>query len=297
MIETGAMPTSARRGFFARNRWLLARRSVQLGILALFLAGPWFGLWWLKGNLASSTFLDRIPLTDPLLILQSLAARHKPETAALIGALIVLAFYVVVGGRAYCSWVCPVNMVTDCAHWLRSRLNISASWQPRKSTRRWVLLTAVIVSALTGAIAWELVNPITMLQRGLVFGLGIAWVVVLAVFVFDLAVSRRGWCSYLCPVGAFYGIVGKASVVRVNATQRNACTDCGDCFRVCPEPHVISPALKPPEATAPTVVLHGDCTNCGRCIDVCEEDVFKFSTRFGGMAQSAAHAVMSRRPH
>ena len=56
------------RGLLARNRWLLARRSTQLGILALFLAGPWFGVWWLKGNLASSTFLDVIGLTDPLVL-------------------------------------------------------------------------------------------------------------------------------------------------------------------------------------------------------------------------------------
>ena len=112
---------------------------MQLGILALFLAGPWLGLWWLKGNLASSTFLDRIPLTDPLLMLQSLAAGHKPETAALIGATLCSPFIFVVGGRAYCSWVCPINVVTDCAYWLRNRLKISASWQPRKSTRVWIL--------------------------------------------------------------------------------------------------------------------------------------------------------------
>ena len=110
----------------------------------MFLAGPWLGLWWLKGNLASSTFLERVPLTDPLLLLQSLAAGHKPGTTALIGAAIVLAFYVVAGGRVYCSWVCPINVVTDCAHWVRNRLKISASWQPRKGTRVWILLTAVI---------------------------------------------------------------------------------------------------------------------------------------------------------
>jgi ferredoxin-type protein NapH len=269
-----------RRGFLQRNRWLLARRSVQVGVLALFLAGPWLGLWWLKGNLASSTLLDRVPLTDPLVLLQSLAAGHKAGGTAAIGAIIVLAFYVLVGGRAYCSWVCPVNIVTDCAFWLRNRLKISASWQPRKSTRLWILATALIVSALTGTIAWELVNPITMLQRGLVFGMGFAWVVVLAVFLFDVAVSRRGWCSYLCPVGAFYGTAGKLSLLRVSAVKRAACTDCGDCFRVCPEPHVIGPALKPENALASPVVFHGDCTNCGRCIDVCEENVFRFSTRF-----------------
>jgi ferredoxin-type protein NapH len=277
-----SLPAAAlhQRHFLKRNGWLMARRTAQLSILALFLAGPWLGIWWVKGNLASSTFLDVIGLTDPLVLLQSLVAGHKLASAALIGAATVLALYLVVGGRAYCSWVCPINLVTDWAFWLRTRLGISVAWQPRKGTRLWVLGTLLVVSALTGTIAWELVNPITLLHRGLVFGLGLAWLVVLAVFLFDLAVSRRGWCSYICPVGAFYGLVGSASLLRVNARNRSACTDCGDCYRVCPEPHVLVPALKPRTAGASIVVTSGDCTNCGRCLDVCGEDVFRFGTRF-----------------
>ena len=267
-------------GVLARNRWLLARRAVQAGVLALFLIGPWYGIWWLKGNLASSTLLDTVGLTDPLILLQSLAAGHAPLAAALSGAAIVLVFYVVLGGRVYCSWVCPINVVADAAAWMRQRLRIGPGWQPRRTLRYWILATTLAVSALTGTIAWELVNPITYLHRGLVFGLGLAWLVVLAVFLFDLLVSRRGWCSHLCPVGAFYGVVGRASLLRVNARKRQACTDCGDCYRVCPEPHVLVPALKPRTPESSVVVRSGDCTNCGRCIDVCAEDVLHFGTRF-----------------
>jgi ferredoxin-type protein NapH len=281
MNAPAALPVTVhRRGWLKRNRWLVARRAVQLSILALFLAGPWLGVWWVKGNLASSTFLNVIGLTDPLVLLQSLAAGHPLASAAVIGAATVLVFYLVVGGRAYCSWVCPINIVTDWAFWLRTRLGIAVAWQPKKATRLWLLGVILIVSALTGSIAWELVNPITLLHRGLVFGLGLAWLVVLAVFLFDLAVSRRGWCSYVCPVGAFYGLTGKASLLRVNAHKRTACTDCGDCYRVCPEPHVLVPALKPATPASSVVVKSGDCTNCGRCLDVCEEDVFAFGTRF-----------------
>lgn len=260
---------------------MLLRRTTQFTILFLFLLGPWFGVWWLKGNLASSLVLDKISLTDPFILLQSLASGHAVAQPAVIGAVTIFIFYFLVGGRVYCSWVCPINVVTDAAHWLRNRLKLNLSWSVKKSTRIWIMLTALAVSAVTGAIAWEAVNPITMLQRGLVFGMGLAWVIVLAVFLFDLLVTRRGWCSHLCPVGAFYGLVGKRSVVRMNAAERTACTDCGDCFRVCPEPHVIMPALKPESDTDTTVILHGDCTNCGRCIDVCEERVFRFSTRYG----------------
>jgi ferredoxin-type protein NapH len=81
-------------------------------------------------------------------------------------------------------------------------------------------------------------------------------------------------------VGAFYGLLGKLSPLRVSAVKREQCNDCMDCFAVCPEPQVIRPALKgAPQALGP-VILSGECTNCGRCIDVCSQDVFRFASRF-----------------
>ena len=38
----------------AKNKWLLARRGTQLSILGLFMVGPWFCLWLVKGNLSFS---------------------------------------------------------------------------------------------------------------------------------------------------------------------------------------------------------------------------------------------------
>ena len=107
------------KGWFAAHRYLILRRVSQLAILGLFLAGPLFGVWIVKGNMASSLTLDVLPLSDPLVLLQVFASGHLPETAALIGGLIVLGLYFLVGGRIYCSWVCPVNIVTDLAEWLR----------------------------------------------------------------------------------------------------------------------------------------------------------------------------------
>ena len=65
-----------------------------------------------------------------------------------------------------------------------------------------------------------------------------------AVFLFDLLVAQRGWCGHLCPVGAFYAIVGKCSPAARVARTARACNDCADCYAVCPEPQVIPPALK-----------------------------------------------------
>lgn len=263
------------------GKYLVLRRVSQLGILALFLAGPVAGWWIVKGNLNSSYTLDFLPLSDPYVLVQSLFAFHLPEQKALVGAAIVLAFYLLVGGRAYCSWVCPVNVVTDAAAWLRARIGIRSNTYLSRQTRYWILAMTLVVALATGTIAWELVNPVSMLHRGLIFGLGAAWAVVLAVFLFDLFVAKRGWCGHLCPVGAFYSLIGRFAVLRVAAVRRAQCNDCMDCYAGCPEPQVITPALKGAAKGAGPVILAPQCTNCGRCIDVCAEDVFEFGTRFG----------------
>ncbi|MCG7873394.1 MAG: quinol dehydrogenase ferredoxin subunit NapH [Candidatus Thiodiazotropha lotti] len=270
----------AAKGWMKSHKYLILRRISQLGILALFLAGPWFGLWIVKGNLASSLTLDILPLTDPYVLLQASLSGVVPETAAIIGVVIVLAFYLLVGGRVYCSWVCPVNLVTDLAAWLRRKLGIRSNSQFSRSTRYWMLaLTLILPLLVTGGIIWELVNPVSMMFRGIVFGMGAAWVMVLGIFLFDLIVAKDGWCGHICPVGAFYNLVGSKSLLRVNALERQACNDCMECYVVCPEPQVIKPALKGEKQGATPVIISSDCTNCGRCIDICAKDVFSYGGR------------------
>lgn len=269
------------KGWWLRHRFLVLRRLSQLGVLGLFLSGPLAGVWIAKGTLAASLTFDVLPLTDPLILLQGLVAGHIPETTALIGAVIVLAFYAVVSGRAYCAWVCPINPVTDLAHWTREKLGLTAKgWQPRAETRLVMLAMVLVVSGVTGTVAWELVNPITFAFRAIVFGATAGLTLVAAIFLLDVFVARRGWCSHLCPVGAFYGLVGAKALVKVAATNRAACDHCMDCYAVCPEPHVIVPALEGRKQGHSPVVLNRDCTTCGRCIDVCSTSVFRFTHRF-----------------
>lgn len=283
------------KGWLGAHRYLLLRRTSQLFFLVLFLLGPWFGIWIVKGTLAGSLTLGVLPLTDPFILLQSFAAGHWPEVTALIGGLIVLVAYALIGGRVYCSWVCPINPVTDAANWLHRKLDLPKGWQPRRGTRLWILATVLLVSGLSGVIAWELINPITMLHRGLVFGMGFVWAMIAAIFVFDVFVSRHGWCGHLCPVGAFYGLIGSKSLLRVSATNRAACDDCMDCYAVCPENQVISPALKGKPGSTP-LILSPDCTNCGRCIDVCAVDVFNFTHRFDDHVVQPSDPVAAPEP-
>lgn len=268
------------KGWWGAHRWLVLRRLTQLGVLALFLVGPWFGWWIVKGNLNYSLTLGTLPLADPLVLLQSLVTGHVPERNAIIGVGIVLAFYLLVGGRVYCAWVCPVNIVTDAASALRRTLDLRGGGDLPRQTRYWILALILVLAATTGGIVWELVNPVSLLPRGLIFGMGAGWLLIGGIFLFDLFVMKRGWCGHLCPVGAFYSLLGRWSLVRVSATKREACNNCLDCFVVCPEQQVIRLPLKGASKGVGPMILDSNCTNCGRCIDVCSKDVFTFVPRF-----------------
>lgn len=267
-----------RHGFIRSHRWLLLRRLSQLAILMMFLSGPWFGVWILKGNYSGSLLLDTVPLTDPLMMLESLFAGHWPALTALAGALVIVAIYALIASRAFCAWVCPLNPVTDFAAWMRRKLNIRQSASLPRGLRYGILLAVLAGSAVSGTLLWEWLNPVALLGRSLIFGaVGGLWLI-LAVFLFDLLVTEHGWCGHVCPMGALYGVIGAKAMVRVSAEHREKCTRCMDCFHVCPESQVLrDPVLNNDHSP---LVLSKDCISCGRCMDVCAEHVFEFKNRF-----------------
>lgn len=93
----------------------------------------------------------RHPAFDRSLRAAAIGSRRPPaREERLIGALIVIIFYILVGGRVYCAWVCPLNLVTDLAGWLRYRLGIKGSVHVARSSRYGVLMMTLLLSALTG---------------------------------------------------------------------------------------------------------------------------------------------------
>ncbi|EGQ8451073.1 quinol dehydrogenase ferredoxin subunit NapH [Vibrio parahaemolyticus] len=260
-------------GWWRAHRFLVLRRLCQLTIIALFMAGPTLGV--LTGNLSSSMLLDTVPLSDPLIVLQALATGHIPEFNALLGVVIVVVFYAILAPRAFCAWVCPLNIVTDLAAWLRRKFNIKASYRWSPAIRYWLIPVLMLGSALSGAILWTWLDPVAALHRGLVFGMGAGWVLIALVFVLDLLLVEHGWCGHLCPLGATYGVIGRKSLLRVTAVRREDCTKCMDCFYVCPEPEVLRQPLKEGDRR----VMDQNCISCGRCLDVCPEQVFEFKNR------------------
>jgi ferredoxin-type protein NapH len=258
-----------------KNRYLVLRRVLQIGLLILFGGASWWEWNFLRGNYSSAFVMGSFYLTDPHAVLQTLAAGFLMGTNAIIGALIILIFYALIAGRSFCSWVCSVNILTDLAAWLRKKWHISKKeniLKFKRITRYWVLLLGLILSMIWGIAAFEVINPVTMLHRGIIFGFGIGWTYVAAVFLFDLLVTGYGWCGHLCPLGAFYSIIGKYSFIKVKHNEK-ACTLCMLCKDVCHEKQVLA------FIGQHSGYIGGECSNCGRCIEVCDDGALKYSIR------------------
>lgn len=260
-------------------RFAIARRLVQVCVLLLFFGTAHWG--WkllgqplLAGNLSAAKLAGAVPLSDPFAILQVLATRHAVAGEALTGAGIVLAAYFLVGGRVFCSWVCPMNVVTDAARRVRAHLAVRDVFAIPPGVRYAVLALALAVSAVAGVAAFEWISPIAMLHREIVYGAGLGLTSVLGVFLFDAFVLKNGWCGHLCPLGAFWSLAGRGAQVRV-AFDDASCTRCGDCLKACPEPRV----LNFNEAARHGMVRSGECTNCAACIAVCPESSLRLALR------------------
>ncbi len=260
-------------------KYLILRRFVQISTLVLFFGSAHWAwnyneLPIISGNLSSSMLFGFIPLADPFAVLQILATQQSLLTEVLIGALIVLAFYFIVGGRVWCSWVCPVNLISDLAGKIRKKLNIQNAMQLSRKFRYIMLALTLVLSAITGVAAFEWISPISIFHREIIFGLGSGWAILLGIFIFDAFILKDGWCGHLCPLGAFYSIVGKFSFLRISF-DTPTCTHCVECTKVCPEPQVLDLKL----ASSKGYISAGECTNCGRCIGVCPENTLQFDLK------------------
>lgn len=249
------------------RKWTFARRIVQISIIALFLSPLLLveieGDNFFFGSLASSTFVGII-LSDPFAALQIMFASKKVNLIYMSGALIIFVFYLVIRGRVFCSWVCPVNTILELTEKLRKFLKVKDKTYNRQ-TKKYLALLVLLLSFIIGVPVFELFSPIGFTMRNALFTFGIGVWIIIAIVLFELLISKRGWCRYFCPLGGFYQSIGKAGLFKIKF-DHNACVGCDKCRSVCfAEPVILEPGI----FRESKFVQSGDCSLCGACIDHC----------------------------
>lgn len=83
--------------------------------------------------------------------------------------------------------------------------------------------------------------------------------ILLAITILGSFLYDRFFCKYLCPAGAFYGIVGKISPTKIERND-DLCIHCKKCNKFCPVNIDVEKSEK---------VVSAECINCNECVLVC----------------------------
>ncbi|MFT4927484.1 MAG: ferredoxin-type protein NapH [Phenylobacterium sp.] len=213
-----------------------------------------------------------LKLSDPLALASQMAAGLEIYWPFVLTALLPIAA-TLIGGRFFCGWICPATLIYELTSNLGLLLNKSFGalgyplGQKRfsKKLKYMVLAAALALSTLTGTVLISGYYPPAVIGRELYFSIALSGfssgtLFLIATILFDLLVSRRGFCRYICPGGALYALLGRFRLVRVKRLVE-PCNDCGKCNAVCEFD------LNPMRDD-----FGQECNNCTACIAVCPKN-------------------------
>ena len=262
------------------HKWKIRRWSFLIFVNLLFVASYRFDVQILEGALTGSRLIG-FHLIDLNSALQVMLAHKHIIINLLIGTATIGAFWLLMGGRTFCSWVCPYHFLSEWAEKLHLYLflkkGIARNIKFSRKTRTFIYILFAALAYFSGYTVYETISPTGIVSRALIYGPGVGLVWIALLLLFEIFFSRRAWCRYLCPVGLTYGIVGSVSPVRVTYDLRK-CFHEGDCRKVCLVPHALDVVLMR-RAPREKVAIGPDCTRCGMCIDVCPSGALQFEVK------------------
>ncbi len=195
--------------------------------------------------------------------------------SGMVVIFLVMSVVSIVFRRAYCGYICPLGALQE----LISRVGrfvlpkkMKGLRLPRKADRllkwaKYLTLGAFLVGATLTTAHWMLpgdpfIAMMSLFSRG---GLASIWqrlpfavLFLFAILAFSFFFGR-GFCAYLCPAGAWYAILSKASPSKIRR-DAHSCVGCGKCTKACPMGI---------DVAAKKSVNDADCIGCRECVAAC----------------------------
>lgn len=192
-------------------------------------------------------------------------------------------------GRFICGFLCPFGWLQELLHKIPSKKLSTKKLKPLTYLKYIVLLLAVVLlpalavndvgmgdpffckyicpqGVLEGAI------PLSLVNEGIRAALGTLFVQKLFILLAVVALSilfYRPFCKWICPLGAFYALLNKISLLEIKMDEQK-CVSCGKCAASC---KMDVDVRKTPN--------HAECIRCGKCITACPAEALCFHYGFG----------------
>lgn len=209
----------------------------------------------------------------------------------------LMIFFGTILGRMICGFLCPFGFFQDLLNKIPFPKKIK-TFKGDKILRKFKYLVLIVMVIILPVICkltpvyCKYLCPSGTLSGILlafsdtklfdVFGSIFAWKAsVLGIIILASIIIARPFCKYLCPLGAFYGLFNKISVVQMKCDS-SKCSSCRACANVCQMG--VNPAVNCNSA---------ECIRCGKCISVCHTGAIKYTSVFSKNENTESAKIIS----
>lgn len=182
----------------------------------------------------------------------------KDPYTLLLKGMLFLAVVTLIFGRIWCSLLCPAGTFQEII-WLISR---------RANEKRPSYFYKYILLLITILLLYFFNNQITNFILGHIKL--IIWSSVISLVLIGILTVFKGrfFCTDICPLGAFYGLISKFSIFRIH--QGDNCVYCTMCEEVCPSGCIDISEEKVNNVT---------CVKCLRCFNACNSNGMNYGIK------------------
>lgn len=238
-----------------------------------------------------------------------------------LGWAFVIIFLTLMFGRVFCGWICPMGSLQQFTAWLFQKgapRRTDDNRYDKKQSYKYIMLGAMLILALLGALQIGLMDPIVWVYRAFTTFIAPMWDMLVGavetLFQTDLSNAKfapgvapriftgsfligviffgfiivnvryhRFFCRFLCPLGAFLGVLSRFAIFRIDRNVHK-CTDCNLCLLRC------EGACEPQGK-----LIASECFSCMNCLDDCPDDALRFAAHGLDKKQAQMEPDLSRR--
>jgi len=195
----------------------------------------------------------------------TMLSRIAWSSFTLLGAVLLLA---VLFRRSFCGNLCPLGTLQELFGMIgkkifRKRYELNATVDRTARYFKYAVLAVfVALSWILGALVirpydpWAAYHHLTSADLLKEFSIGFG---VLVASLIASMFLERVFCKYLCPMGAFLGLINRIGRFRVKRND-GTCIHCSKCDRACPVNIKVSDVIQ---------VQSSECISCNECVNAC----------------------------
>ena len=270
------------------DRWVeLAVLVVALGVLVWALREPpWLVLhahrmarfrqgyllftlcfigWYAQGQLS---IVNLTAVVQALLAGRSLAFFMYDPMTVILWAFVAVTFFVW-GRGTFCGWLCPFGalqeLVSQLTQWLGVKwIRVPQRWDDRLKKLKYVVLACLLVSACLSVTWTDRLVEVEPFKTSITLNFVRAWPFVFWAVALVLVSSffYKGYCRYLCPLGAGMGVLGKLRRFDWIARRSECGQPCQRCRSDCAYQAIDKQGA----------VDYDECFQCMDCVVIYESD-------------------------